>query len=99
MDRALVDGWNDTVSAGDDVWVLGDFALGKITDMLPVVADLKGRKILVAGDHDRCWARHRGSTSWTERYLEAGFSEVHQGSVQVRIGERLVSACHFPYRG
>jgi calcineurin-like phosphoesterase family protein len=99
MDRALVDAWNDTVSTADDVWVLGDFALGKIAETLPVVAELKGRKVLLAGNHDRCWAPHRGATAWTERYLEAGFSEVHQGTIRLRIGKKSVSASHFPYRG
>lgn len=28
MNRALVDGWNNVVAEDDDVWVLGDFALG-----------------------------------------------------------------------
>ena len=99
MNRALVEGWNETVDAGDDVWVLGDFALGKIADTLPMVAELRGRKILLAGNHDRCRAGHRGATTWTERYIDAGFAEVHQGTVQLRIGARSVSACHFPYRG
>jgi calcineurin-like phosphoesterase family protein len=99
MNRALVEGWNENVDAADDVWVLGDFALGKIADTLPMVAELNGRKILLTGNHDRCWARHRGATSWTERYIEAGFDEVHQGSVRLRIGARSVTACHFPYLG
>jgi len=99
MNRALVEGWNETVDAGDDVWVLGDFALGKIADTLPMVAELRGRKILLAGNHDRCWAGHRGPATWTERYIAAGFAEVHQGTVRLRIGERSVGACHFPYQG
>jgi calcineurin-like phosphoesterase family protein len=99
INRALVERWNETVDVGDDIWVLGDFALGKIADTLPMVAELSGRKILVTGNHDRCWARHRGATTWTERFIEAGFDEVHQGVVQLRIGTRSVIAGHFPYRG
>lgn len=30
MNRSLIDRWNDVVDEGDDVWVLGDFALGKL---------------------------------------------------------------------
>jgi len=99
MNRALVEGWNETVDDGDEVWVLGDFALGKIADTLPIVAELTGRKILLAGNHDRCWAGRRDATTWTERYIEAGFAEVRQGTVQLRIGARSVRACHFPYQG
>ncbi len=76
------------MESGDDVWVLGDFALGKIADTLPVVRDLAGRKFLVAGNHDRCWAGHRRSATWTERYIDAGFAEVRQDTVRLKIGAK-----------
>lgn len=100
MNRALIDNWNEVVTETDTVWVLGDFALGKIAKTLPLVAELKGRKTLLAGNHDRCWAGHgRRAEGWTERYLDAGFDEVIFGSAKVKIGDRAVLACHFPYRG
>jgi calcineurin-like phosphoesterase family protein len=100
MNRALVDGWNDVVADDDDVWVLGDFALGKLADTLPLVGELRGRKVLLAGNHDRCWFGHgRRAEGWTERYLEAGFDEVRQGEVTGRVGDTEVVLCHFPYRG
>jgi calcineurin-like phosphoesterase family protein len=100
MNRALIDNWNETVAENDTVWVIGDFALGKIAETLPRVAELSGRKILLAGNHDRCWAGHgRRAEGWTERYLDAGFDEVVHGSAKVEIGDRTVLACHFPYRG
>jgi calcineurin-like phosphoesterase family protein len=80
--------------------VVGDFALGKIADTLPLVSSLHGRKILVAGNHDRCWAGHgRRAVGWTARYLDAGFDEIVQGSMRLEIGGVTVVMCHFPYRG
>ncbi len=100
MNRSLVDGWNDVVEPDDTVWVLGDVALGRISDTLAMVSLLNGRKLLLAGNHDRCWAGHGcRAEDWTERYLGAGFAEVHQGHVQLRVAARTVLACHFPYRG
>jgi calcineurin-like phosphoesterase family protein len=100
MNDALIERWNDTVADDDTVWVVGDFALGKIADTLPLVATLHGRKILVAGNHDRCWAGHgRRADGWTERYLDAGFDEVRQGSTRLDIDGATVVVCHFPYRG
>jgi calcineurin-like phosphoesterase family protein len=100
MNRALVDGWNDVVVEDDDVWVLGDFALGKLADTLPLVRELRGRKVLLAGNHDRCWFGHgRRADGWTDRYLDAGFDEVHQGELKYRVGDTKVLLCHFPYRG
>jgi calcineurin-like phosphoesterase family protein len=100
MNRALIDGWNDVVAEDDDVWVLGDFALGKLANSLPLVSELRGRKILLAGNHDRCWFGHgRRADGWTERYLDAGFDELHQGELEYRVGNTEVLLCHFPYRG
>lgn len=44
MNRALIEGWNETVDAADDVWVLGGFALGKINDTLRLASELRGRE-------------------------------------------------------
>lgn len=100
MNSALVENWNETIGAEDTVWVLGDFALGKMDETLPLVGALHGRKILVAGNHDRCWAGHgHRADGWTDRYLEAGFDKIVQGSTHVDVGGRSVLVCHFPYRG
>ena len=100
MDEELVRRWNDTVGPTDTVWVLGDVALGRIEDSLSLVGLLAGHKMLVAGNHDRCWTGHgRRGEPWLERYVEAGFEAVHQGEVALEVGGVPVIACHFPYRG
>jgi calcineurin-like phosphoesterase family protein len=100
MNRALVERWNDTVAPGDEVLVLGDFAMGRIAETLPLVAELHGYKVLLAGNHDRCWAGHgRSVERETERYLEAGFDDIRQGVMRVEVGGIDVLACHFPYEG
>lgn len=100
MNRALVDNWNEVVAEDDTVWVVGDFALGKIAETLPIAGELNGHKVLVAGNHDRCWAGNGGrADGWTEHYLEAGFAEVTHDSVRVTVGDYSVLVCHFPYRG
>ncbi|MDQ6909338.1 MAG: metallophosphoesterase [Actinomycetota bacterium] len=100
MDDELIDGWNAVVADDDTVWVLGDVALGRIDHTLSLVGRLRGRKILLAGNHDRCWAGHgRRAGGWTERYLDAGFGEVRQGEVELDVTGVSALACHFPYRG
>jgi calcineurin-like phosphoesterase family protein len=100
MNRALVERWNDTVSPDDEVLVLGDFAMGRIAETLPLAAELNGRKVLLAGNHDRCWEGHHGPVEReTLRYLDAGFDEVRQGTIHVDLGGIDVLACHFPYEG
>lgn len=91
MNRALIQNWNQAVGTDDTVWVVGDFALGKIAETLPLAATLHGRKVLVAGNHDRCWSGHgKRAEGWTQRYLDAGFDEVVQGSAHVVLGEHRV---------
>ena len=100
MNEALIERWNASVHPGDTVWLLGDVALGRIDETLALVGELNGRKLLLAGNHDRCWTGHgRRAEGWTERYLAAGFAEVHQGQTHVNVAARQVLACHFPYRG
>ncbi len=100
MHEALIARWNESVQPYDDVWVLGDFALGRPNETLPIVALLNGCKVLVPGNHDRCWDGHEArAKGWVERYLDAGFAEVRQGAIKLKIGREQVRACHFPYRG
>ena len=53
MNTALVSRWNERVVDSDTVYVVGDVFLGKPADSAPIVASLRGRKILVRGNHDR----------------------------------------------
>jgi calcineurin-like phosphoesterase family protein len=100
MDAALVARWNDVVGDHDEVWVLGDVAMGPIERSLANVAQLRGRKVLVAGNHDRCWYGHGDrALPWIDRYLEVGFAEILQGTVSTEVGGVPVAVCHFPFEG
>ncbi|MCY3860850.1 MAG: metallophosphoesterase [bacterium] len=56
MDKEMVARWNDLVADSDEVWILGDLVMGgKTQGLAGHVARLKGQKILVPGNHDRCW--------------------------------------------
>lgn len=44
--------WNERVTASDDVWHLGDFAVGRRADAAGLLARLHGRKHLVTGNND-----------------------------------------------
>jgi calcineurin-like phosphoesterase family protein len=100
MNADLIARWNEIVAPADTVWVLGDVAMGHIADTLPRVRHLHGTKILVTGNHDRCWPGHGArSVEWLDRYREVGFTEIHHDVVEVTVGGHRALACHFPYRG
>jgi len=53
MNEMLIHRWNETVEWDDIVFFLGDFAMGRIADSLPIAKRLNGRKVLTVGNHDR----------------------------------------------
>jgi calcineurin-like phosphoesterase family protein len=50
MDEAMVQLWNETVSDGDKVYVLGDAVINR--KHLPIFDRLNGKKALIKGNHD-----------------------------------------------
>ena len=111
MNSRLVQLWNETVTDDDTVWVLGDVALGALDESLAHIGKLAGHKILVPGNHDRCWegdralrkgdpeARERRRAAARERYLSAGFAEIRDRPERVVLGDQEVDLSHFPYEG
>jgi calcineurin-like phosphoesterase family protein len=85
MDAVLIEGWNRTVGAGDEVWHLGDFAR-KATDAAGLLERLNGRKHLVRGNND---------PSGT---LEASGWESVQDYAELEVEGRALVLCHYPFR-
>lgn len=51
MDEAIIARWNERIAPTDIVWCLGDFAFGT-AHATAALARLKGRKMLITGNHD-----------------------------------------------
>lgn len=93
MNATIIRRWNTIVSPEDTVYYLGDFCMNP--KYLWVVSQLNGVKVLVPGNHDKCYW---GSEKWTKRYLEAGFSTIlpKVSSLTLSNGEEVVLS-HVPY--
>lgn len=53
MHRCFADHWNAKITNGDTAYIFGDMALrGKNEELIALVARLKGKKILIKGNHD-----------------------------------------------
>ena len=85
MDAALVEGWNSTVGAKDEVWHLGDFAR-RIGDAAGLLARLNGRKHLILGNNDA--AELEQVPGWASA---ADYQELEMDG-------RLLVLCHYPFR-
>lgn len=104
MNEVMIHNWNSVVSPDDDVYHMGDVALGKIAESLPLVGLLNGRKHLLIGNHDRISSVE--SEKRRERFLPA-YEEVFQdimGEVNTTYlmtdaGSQWFVMSHYPYQG
>jgi calcineurin-like phosphoesterase family protein len=84
MDETLIKNWNEVVSPDDEVWHLGDFAMGDQTRVGEILSRLNGRVHLVWGNHDN---RKKIDPSW--------FASV-QDYAEVTDGVDMVVLSHYP---
>ena len=87
MDETLIRLWNERVTDEDDVYIVGDFAYRNGNTASWYLRQLKGRKHLLIGNHDRL-------TIQDPKALEY-FASVEKMN-RVIDNDRKVSLCHFP---
>ena len=80
MDEAIIANWNGAVKPNDLVYIVGDFAW---RDHHQHLVRLKGKKILIKGNHDKMSQDCLGN-----------FTEVHQLLAR-SIEKHLVVMCHY----
>lgn len=85
MNKTLVDRWNNTVSSGDTVFVLGDMFWCTEECAIPILKSLSGTKILVAGNHD----------TYKKQAFRDQFSCITD-YMEIKDGDRNVVLCHYP---
>lgn len=83
MHARIVHNWNSNVAQGDEVWVLGDFHLGKSAEVAGWFHALKGRKHLIVGNHDSSAVQRLDWSSVT--YLREWKMKPHKAVL-----------CHYP---
>lgn len=103
MGHDLRERHNDLVRPGDDVWILGDLALGHLDDTLPWFATLHGQLHIVVGNHDLPF-RATGTPlqhEFDDYYQRlTGAVSIHHGSLPLDLNPTTsVTISHFPYTG
>lgn len=111
MNEVLVQRHNQLIEPHDIVWLLGDICAGQDSSSLDWIGQLNGRKYLIAGAQDRCFAGMatdpKRLARWVARYLDAGITHVSTGTgiasrggkpVRVLLSDgHRVDVCHLPY--
>ena len=73
MNHYMIRQWNSRVRNGDDVVILGDFSTGNAEETMDVLKQLKGKKYLIQGNHDRYLKDKdfdRSLFQWIQSYKE-----------------------------
>lgn len=69
MNQAIINDWNSTVTDKDDVYILGDFSF-KGDDPVTYIKQLKGKKYLIKGNHDKITPEFKSHLEWVKDYFE-----------------------------
>ena len=86
MNEIIISNWNSVVKETDEVWVLGDFFMGMLTEIEPILKRLNGKIHLVRGNHDQ---KNR-----IKIYEENGI-DIHD-IAYLQYKGRYFILCHFP---
>lgn len=84
MNETLIQNWNARVTSEDTVYVLGDMFMKHTDHCAATLAQLKGHKHLISGNHDRLTPRIAVHWESVQLYLE-----VNDGSTHIIM-------CHYP---
>lgn len=107
MNKLLIMNWNERVGPDDEVYVIGDVALGKLRETVPLCLQLNGKKYLVPGNHDGCTPGHRKfGRAMIDLYQASGFEILPEQVLKVYMAQltqfphhasTTFLLCHYPY--
>ena len=86
MDETMLARWNAKVKDSDKVFVLGDLFF-RASNPEEILRRLKGRKILVLGNHDH---------SWTGKVDPSRYFESVHTMFEASDGVHTLTLCHYP---
>jgi calcineurin-like phosphoesterase family protein len=87
MNSEMIRMWNDLICDDDVVYILGDVCFMRLDDAVATVRELKGKKILIEGNHDQKLLKNSEFRSC--------FAEIHKYLDINRNGVKIVMF-HYP---
>jgi calcineurin-like phosphoesterase family protein len=69
MNAMIIKNWNDRIMAKDEVYILGDVTMKGEEFALEVLSQLKGRKYLILGNHDK-FALKKTFPDWVFEWIK-----------------------------
>lgn len=86
MNDEIIHRWNEVVTRGDTVYILGDFCWGKEKEWQELLPQLNGQKVLIRGNHD------------LKQYSAKTKSMLHgiYDYREIKDGDHKLILCHYP---
>ena len=94
-DQWLINKWNETVRKQDTVYFLGDFCLKNKEYTENILRQLKGKKFLIRGNHDKSLNGLENYFEWVGDIKEAKFTNNQLKFIDPN-ETFCVEMCHFP---
>lgn len=86
MDAILIEKWNKKVKGQDTVYIIGDF-IWKGVDPNIYLSKLKGKKVLIVGNHDSNWLCKQGAKEYFQQITNM---------LEESICCHQMTLCHYP---
>lgn len=87
MDKTLIDNWNSRVTDKDDIYIVGDLIYKSSKPAVEYLKQLKGKKHLIIGNHEKAILNNPEAMS----YFESIEKMQH-----ITDGRNQICLCHFP---
>ena len=101
MHTEIINRHNMIVSRDDDVYFLGDIAMGSFEETIKLFKRMNGNKFLVPGNHEKIFSganTHKRIATFTPLYEKAGFTILPENTSIFINGQKVIMS-HFPYYG
>lgn len=104
MHSTILNNWFNNISPEDEVYFMGDIAMGDVRIMLNVFKALPNKKYLIPGNHDKLFPKLNSKSrieQFTPLYEKAGFEILPlQHIINFTVNDTIqpVLLSHFPYR-
>jgi len=99
MNEKIISNWNGKVEPDDDVFILGDVAMGKIALAPALIRRLNGRKYLIKGNHDVSLTKLiTKDNSLTDLFVWIkDYHEMSHALPGINQKKNLICMSHFPF--
>lgn len=98
MNTVMINNINEVAGPADELWILGDMAMGRLEDSLALLKRITPEIHLVNGNHDRTWTGNKGGPKKIKEYMDAGVQSIQDECIHYIAGAP-VQLSHFPYKG